>query len=328
MKKKLILPLIATLALAIPMSAAEVVEAIVARVGDRIITRTQYLARFADADADIARSAPPAEAAARREQLKRDLLNEMLSELLLKDRADRLGLTVSQQEVTEAVNRLKVQYNLKTDEEFEKSLRESGLTRTQMESRLRDTLLTQKVFSKELRSRDEMSDKDLREKYEREKERFRRPERAKLREIVIVPTEESDPASIGRASARAVQIAQQAKEGGDFAALAKEYSDAPTRSNGGDLGEVAKGELLAALDQAVFAANAGNVIGPIQTKSGFHVIKVEQRLPSELPSFDSVKAELKRDAGEETFQRDYKVYIEKLRKEAYLQIYEQNVPKV
>lgn len=328
MKKTLILSTLITAALAIPASAAEIVEAIVARVGDRIITRSQYVDRLQDSTAEINRTVPPTEAQQRIAAMKKELLNEMLSELLLKDRADRLGLVVSPTEVTDAVNRLKAQYNMKTEAEFEKSLADSGLTRSAMEARLKDTLLTQKVFSRELRSRDEMSDRDLKEKYEREKENFRRPERARLREIVIVPSTDGDPEAIRRASARAVQIAQQAKDGSDFAALAKEFSDSPTRSTGGELGEVAKGEMLAALDQAVFAPNAGTIIGPVQTRSGFHVVKVEERLPSELPSFDSVKAELKKEAGEETFQRDYKLYIEKLRKEAFLQIYEDNLPKV
>lgn len=325
--KKLAITTLVLAALAVPARPAELVEAIIARVGDRIITRTQYNDRLRETLDEISRTAPPEEMASRQAEAKKELLNEMLSELLLKDRADRMGLTVTPQEITDALNRLKSQYGITSDEAFNESLQKSGLTRAQMEARLKDTLLTQKVFSRELRSREEMSDKDLREKYEREKERFRRPERAHVREIIVIPAEASNPDSIGRASARAVQVAQRAKEGEDFAKLAKEFSDSPTRDTGGDLGEVAKGEMLPALDQAVFAAKAGDIVGPIQTRSGFHVLKVEQRLASELPAFDSVKDQLKKDASEETFQRDYKAYVEKLRKEAFIEIHEENVPK-
>jgi parvulin-like peptidyl-prolyl isomerase len=171
-----------------------------------------------------------------------------------------------------------------------------------------------------------MSDRELRERYEREKEHFRRPERAQVREIIIAPKNET-AAALSDASARAVQIAARAKQGDDFAALAKEFSDAPTKESGGSLGEVAKGELLSTLDTAIFSAEPNSVIGPIQTRAGFHIMKVEAKLPSELPSFESVKEQLRKDASDETFQRDYKAYIERLRKEAFLQIYEENVPK-
>jgi parvulin-like peptidyl-prolyl isomerase len=94
------------------------------------------------------------------------------------------------------------------------------------------------------------------------------------------------------------------------------------------LGEIAKGDLVADLDKAVFNAAQGSIIGPLETKSAWHVMKVEQRLPSEVPAFESVKDKLKQDASEETFERDYKAYIDTLRKDAYIQINEEMIPKV
>ena len=70
------------------------------------------------------------------------------------------------------------------------------------------------------------------------------------------------------------------------------------------------------------------MIGPIETKSGWHILKVEQRLPSEVPAFESIKDKIRKDAGEDAWQRDYKAYIERLRKEAFIQINEAQVPSV
>jgi len=94
------------------------------------------------------------------------------------------------------------------------------------------------------------------------------------------------------------------------------------------MGEVARGELLPDLDKAVFNAQSGDIIGPIATKSGWHILKVEQRLPSEIPAFESVKDKLRKDVTDETFQRDYKVYIERLRKDAFIEIHDKNIPTV
>ena len=245
------------------VSAAEIIEAIVIRVGDRMITRTQYVKRLHDGYAEIEQTVAPAEVAAKKDDYRKNLANDLIAELLIKDRADRLGLTVSADEVKEAVDRLKQQYGISTDQQFAESLQKSGLTRADMEARLRDTLLMNKVFSRELRGREDMTDKELRERYDREKEHYRLPERARLREIVILRP--SNAASVDAARQHAEQLAAQARANADFSLLATTASESGTKSKGGDLGEVTRGELLPDLDKAVFNANSGAVIGPIET---------------------------------------------------------------
>jgi parvulin-like peptidyl-prolyl isomerase len=307
-------------------SAAQLLEAIVVRVGDRIVTRTQYDRRLRDAYNEIEQTQPADKVAALKQDAKTNLVNDLINELLIKDRADRLGVTVSEGEVKEAINRLKQQYGISTDEQFESSLKQSGLTRAEMELRLRDSIISQKVFGRELRSREDLNDTELRERYNREKDRYRLPERAHLREIVILRPE--DPSKVEAARAKAAEVAEAAKKPSvNFANLATTMSESGSREQGGDLGEVAKGDLVVAIDTAVFSANSGAVVGPIETKSAWHIVKVEQRMPSEVPSFDSVRDRLRRDVGEEAFQRDYKAYIENLRKDAFIQINDPMIPK-
>ena len=323
--KKPLLALITVLT-ATTLSAAQLVEAIVIRVGDRIVTRTQYDKRLHDALAEADQTVPAAQLAAKKDEIRKNLPNDLIAELLIKDRADRLGLGVTNEEIKDAILRLKDQYGIKTDQQFEDSLKSSGLTRADMEARLRDTILTNKVFARELRSREELTDKELRERYDREKEHYRLPERAHLREIVIPRPENT--ASVEQIEKRVEQIAADARVAPDFAKFAEGVPESVTKDKGGDMGEVARGELLPDLDKAVFNAQSGAVIGPIATKSGWHILKVEQRLPSEVPAFESVKDKLRKDVSDETFQRDYKAYIERLRKDAFIQINDENVPTV
>lgn len=307
-------------------SAADLVEAVVVRVGDRIVTRSQYEKRLADMFREIGQTAPPAEVEQRKQIVAKQLVDELIDELLIKDRADRIGVTVTAEEIADAITRLKQQYNITDDAQFEASLRQSGMTRADMELRLRDTLVTNKVFQRELRNRNELDDRELRERYNREKDQYRLPERARLREIVVVKPE--NPSEVDAARLRAEAAAAQARTAGaDFSKLASTLSEAGTKEQGGDLGEVSRGELLPNLDAAVFNAASGDVIGPIETRSGWHILKVEQRLPSEVPAFESVKDRLRKDAGEETFQRDLKAYLQNLRKDAYIQIHEDNIPR-
>ena len=307
-------------------ASAELLEGIVVRVGDRIVTRSQYERRLRDMYAEIDQTVRREQVAAAREEVRKRLVDEMINELLIKDRADRLNISVTEQEVKEAIERLKQQNGITTDEQFESSLRNSGLTRTEMETRLRESLMTQKVFGRELRNRADLSDAELRERYNREKEQFRLPERAHLREIVILKPE--GETRLAEARQRAAEVAEAVrKPGTTFVNVASTMSESGTRDKGGDLGEVAKGDLVPELDKAVFNAAPGTIIGPLETKSAWHIILVEQRLPSEVPAFESVKDRLRRDATEETFERDYRNYIEALRKDAFIQINQDMVPK-
>jgi peptidyl-prolyl cis-trans isomerase SurA len=254
------------------------------------------------------------------------MTNELINELLLKDRADRVGISVADEDVKQALGRLKAQYNITTDEQFEESLKASGLNKADMEARLRETLLTQKLFARELRSRADLTDTELRERYNREKERYRLPERAHLREIIVM---KGEGAQLEETRTRATEIAAATRQpGAEFAKIASTMSESGTRDKGGDLGEVSKGDLIPELDTAVFNAQSGAVIGPIETKSAFHIFLVEQRLPSEVPAFESVKDSLRRDLNEETFERDYAAYVENLRKDAFIEVHEEMVPKV
>lgn len=321
--KKTILALAITLSAA-TLSAAQLLEAIVIRVGDRVVTRTQYARRLHDLSTEIEQTATsPAEIASKKEEMRKNLSNDLIAELLIKDRADRLGITVTPDEIKEALVRLKEQYGMKSDKDFEDSLRKSGMSRADMEARLHDTILTNKVFGRELRSREDLTDKELRDRYDREKERYRLPERARLREIIVIKPD--DPTKVEAARERATALAAQSRTG-DFAKLATTSSDSGTKDKGGDLGEVTRGELLPDLDKAVFNAQSGAVLGPIETKSGWHILKVEARLPSEVPAFESVKDRLRKDASEDAWQRDYKAYIERLRKDAFIQINDQYIP--
>lgn len=324
--KKSILVVILALG-ATSASAAQLLEGIVVRVGDRIVTRSQYERRIRETFREIDATAPAEEREARKAEVRKNLVNEMVSELLIRDRADRLGITVTETEVKQAVDRLKQQYNISSDQQFEESLRSSGMTRPEMEARLRETLMTQKVFGRELRSRAEMTDAELRERYNREKESYRLPERAHLREIVVIRPE--DPAMVDEARTRATEIAEAARKSGtEFGKLASTMSEAATKDKEGDLGEVAKGDLVPEIDKAVFNATPGAIVGPIESRSAWHIIKIEQRFPSEVPAFESIKDRLRRSADEETFQRDYRAYIESLRKDAYIQINENMIPSI
>ncbi|HUO83900.1 MAG TPA: SurA N-terminal domain-containing protein [Thermoanaerobaculia bacterium] len=310
------------------IEAAQVVEAIVARVGDRIITRSQYLERLNRELVEIDENVPPAGRDQQKARVRAGLLEEMIDELLIRERAENLGIRVTDEQLGEAIARLKQQYGITTDEQFETSLAQSGLTRPQMENRLRETLLTQQLFARELRARSQVDDRELRRRYEREKENYRLPERAKVREIVLTTPPDGDQTAL---QATAEEIAQRARAGEDFLALVASYSEAPSKEDQGDLGIVARGELLAPLDDGIFKSDAsaitGSVVGPVLTRFGYHILNIEQRMPAEIPPFEDVKERLREEESEQTFQRDLRAYLDNLRKSSFVKVNQDVLPQ-
>jgi parvulin-like peptidyl-prolyl isomerase len=224
------------------------------------------------------------------------------------------------------VERLKAQYGIESQEHFEESLEQAGLTVDQMRLRLRDTLLSNAVLGRELRSRSEISDKELKARYEREKDRYKLPERADLSEIVITVPEGAEQIVADQRRALANEVANQAKQGADFASLAREFSESPTKDEGGKLGTISKGELIPEIDKPIFAAEEGSILGPIETRVGYHIVRIDGRIPAETPGFEAIKEKLRENAGQETFERDYKAYLDTLRNEAYVVVYKENLP--
>ena len=306
---------------------AEMIEAVVARVGDRMVTRTAYLKRLEAGLEEIAATSSPDKVAARQTAFREGLLDDMVSELLIKDRADRIGLQVTEAEVRDAVDRIKEQYGIQDEDQFTRSLQESGMTRQDLEGRLRDTLITNKLFGRELRTRADVEDSELRQRYEREKERYRVPDQALVNEILVMKPETLSGAARTELSAKSEALAVRARSGEDFKALAMMSSDAPSKEQGGTLGLVEKGELLRELDEAVFAADPGAILGPIETSVGWHVLLVESVTESHLPSFESIKERLRRESSDEVYQRDLEAYLEGLRKEAFIVVFEDRLPK-
>ncbi len=299
------------LAPASPLSASEIVNRILIHVNSRIITQSQFDARIEQNARE--NGAPPT--AALREELKKSVMEELVNEALLEDRAKELDLITTDQEIEDQIKRLKEQNNVKTDEEFTKSLAASGLTIDRLREQLRRSQTLQRVVGREVQAKVDLSDDALRLIYEREKETWRVPEKAHLAEILV--SKGDDPSAAAR---RAREASDLLKGGAKFEAVVKDFSDGGTKSKGGDLGIVAKGELAADIDKAVFSLPVGAVSDPIQTKFGWHLVKVLDKVPVSYKPFGEVKADLLKREQDTQFQKKLAEYLDKLKREAVFRV--------
>jgi parvulin-like peptidyl-prolyl isomerase len=304
----------------LPLSGAELVERIVARVNDRLITQSEF-------DKRVAAGGHTPNASSDATQVKREILDDMIREKLLEERAKELAVSASDAEIEEAVERVKRQYNLATDQEFDAALASSNMNRDDLKRQMRQTITLQKVIGRDVTGKMDVSDDMLRLEYERQKEKYYRvPPQARVFEIVLrfVP---SDPAARERAVARIEEVRGKLASGGQFADLAREYSEGNARNRGGDLGTVSQGELLPALDAAVFADPPEEYPPPVLLPGSIHLFRVTDRKPAGFKPFAEVSEDLKKRIGENLYDKRFSEFIEHLRREAYIKIYDPGLAK-
>jgi len=137
-----------------------------------------------------------------------------------------------------------------------------------------------------------ISDPQLRNAYEQNKDRYRLPDRVKARHILLMTTGKS-PEEEAKLKTQADDLLKQVKAGGNFAELAKKYSEDPgSKDKGGDLGWVVRGQTVAEFESALYALKPNEISGVIKTQYGFHIIQALEKEQARLKPLDEVKAEL------------------------------------
>jgi len=311
----------ATLIAAGLASGADLVERIVARVNDRLITQTEFDKRV---DALTKAQQQPKD----RSQMRLDALDDLIKEKLLAERARELSVSATETEVDEALQRVKAQYNLNTDAEFDAALSQSGMTRDDLKAQLKDTITIQKVVGRDVTSHLEVTEDMLRLEYERQKEKlYPIPEQAHVWEIVV-RFDKNDFAGRERAARRISDAQAKVKAGTAFSDVAKEYSEGTTRDKGGDLGLVFKGELLPALDGALFSDPPAEYPAPVIQPTSMHLFHVAERKPAGFKPYNDVKEEIRKKINDELYDKRFTEYVAKLRREAFVKIYDAELAKL
>ncbi|HTO74776.1 MAG TPA: SurA N-terminal domain-containing protein [Thermoanaerobaculia bacterium] len=316
MRSILITGLVSALGISATLSAGELIESVVARVNDQPITHSEFETRCGME----LRGTPDLAG-------RKKVLDEMIQEKLLEERAKSLDVQATDAEVEEAVERVKRQYNLATDAEFDAALAQTHMTRDDLKKQLRQTITMQKVVGREVTGKINMSDDVLRLEYERRKdELYRVPEQAHVSEIVLRFASQDGDAQKA-AAAKIEEARAKIAGGGAFADLAKQYSEGNARDRGGDLGTVSKGELLPALDAAVFADPPQEYPAPVLLPGSVHLFRVTDRKPAGYKPFAEVRGDLEKRMSEGIYDKHFNEYVEKLRREAFVRIYDPALAK-
>jgi peptidyl-prolyl cis-trans isomerase SurA len=293
-----------------------VAEGIIARVNDQIVTKSDYDRALADMD-QVGRQHQ--ETMQEISAAHKDLLRDLIDQQLWLSKGKELNVT-GETELVKKLDEIRKQYNLETIDDLEKAAREQGVSFEDFKANIRNQIVTQEVMRQQVGEHIQMTPGEVERYYEAHMADYAQPESERLSEILISTGGGDDPAKETAAKAKADDIEARLHSGGDFAQLARSFSDGPTASEGGDLGQYKRGQLGKLLEDQTFNLNSGQYTDPILTRQGYIILKVVQHIPGGPRPYKDVTQDVEEAYYMSRMEPAIRDYLNKMRDEAFIWI--------
>jgi peptidyl-prolyl cis-trans isomerase C len=269
----------------------------------------------------MAARVPPAFAEQYKKQLRQRVLEKTIIEQLLDEEAKAKKAVVADEEVTNELKQMASQQQPPLSLEDFKALVEGyGKSFNEVKQRIRKGLGYQKLLQAQFASKINVTEDDARKYYSENKKRFETSERVRASHILIKPAaadpnaEPNEPKA--KAEAKARGLLKQIKDGADFAELARANSACPSGAKGGDLNFFGRGQMVPAFEKAAFELKAGQVSDIVETRFGYHIIKVTDRKEAGVTTFEQAKDNIVETLTQKRQGELAKEYIESLKAKA------------
>ena len=261
-------------------SASRTADFIVALVNSEPITNSEVRQRLVRLEQQLTQqsaSVPP------RNQLARQVLEQLVSERAQLQLGAELGIRVDEASLVQAEQSIAAQNQL-TPEEFRRRIAADGVDINQLRNDLRNQILLQRLREREVIARVQVSESDI-DNFIRERQGSNDVASLQLNlaQVFVAVPEDASPDRVQTLQVRAQGVADRARAGGDFAELAREFSDGAERANGGQFGLRPAERLPELFVEATRSLSAGSIAGPVRSPAGFHVLKVIEKRQSGLP---------------------------------------------
>ncbi|WP_372791228.1 peptidyl-prolyl cis-trans isomerase [Paraconexibacter sp.] len=235
------------------------------------------------------------------EGLRDQVLQFLISANWIQGEAADRDVKVTDAEVKKQFETTKKQ-SFPKDADFQNFLKSSGMTMDDLLFRVKLDTLSNKLREKVTKGKDKVTDKEIADYYAKNKSRFAQPERRDLRIVLTKTKAKADEARAAIAS------------GQSFKAVAKKYSiDQASKDQGGVLLAVAKGQQEKALDEAVFKAKKGELVGPVKTQFGYYVFKVQKITKASQQTLTQAKETIKQLLASQNQQKALDSFVKDFR---------------
>jgi peptidyl-prolyl cis-trans isomerase C len=288
----------------------------VATVNGSIITQRDFDRDFNQAQQMFLRSGKhlsDSELTTFREKILQELINR---ELLYQDSL-RKGIVIDEAQVDERLEELKKRFP--SEEEFKTSLKDMDLSEAGFRSVMKRGIILEKFIDTQFAQKTTISEEESNKFYKENPDVFKKPEQVKASHILIKVDPEADDSEKTKAHKKLEKIQKKLEKGEDFAELAKEFSQGPSSTEGGDLGYFSRGQMVKPFEDAAFSLKSGDVSNIVTTRFGYHLIKVVDKKPETTVPYQEVKDNLDNFLKRKKVQEKISAHISQLEKKAKIE---------
>ena len=192
------------------------------------------------------------------------------------------------------------------DEAFDQALEQSNLTEAEVRAQLREDVLPLQEVQERVAGDAEPSQEEVQAFYDENKTQFTTPAQRCTRHILFNKDQEQ----------QAEEVKGQLQDGGDFGELAREFSQDPgSAEQGGDLGCLGRGETVPRFEEAAFGAEEGEIVGPVKTDFGYHIIEVTEIREEQTEPLSAVESQIRQQLAAEQQSEAFTAWVDKQKKE-------------
>ncbi len=249
---------------------------VVCSINEEKITVADALTEFKTMMGPQAMQMPPEQLDSMFAQYEEQVVERMIESAVLRQAVEKAGVTCTEEEVNEVLAEISAQ--LPPDVTLEQQFASIGMTREQGLGRLRDNLKAKKYFDTLFVALPAPTAEEISAFYAANTPRFQEKEAVEARHVLVAVDAAADDAAKAEKRAAAEEVrAKLVAEGSDFAQIAGEHSDCPSKAEGGNLGKFGRGQMVGPFEEAAFALPVNQISDIVETQFGFHIIEVTAR---------------------------------------------------
>lgn len=324
--KKIIRIAAAVLAVAVIASLAGCSSKYVAKVNGVGITKTEFDALALAAQKQDSTVASATAGSTELLAFQRQVLDSMIENEFVRQDAKKLGLTVADKDVTAQLEQIKAGFS--DDATFNEALKSAGMTLEQLQGSIKDQLTYQAVYDK-VAPAPKITDAEIQKYYDANKAQYKTAAQSQLSHILISSPATATAAEAAKAKTTAESVLKLLQNGGDFATLAKKYSEDPgSKASGGDLGWSSTDSYVAEFKAAADKLKKGEMSGLVKTSYGYHIIlKVDEKAETQ-QTLAEVKDTISQALIQESRGKTFNEYLDKLKSDAKIEILDKKLAAV
>ena len=252
--------------------------------------------------------------------LRNQVLEGLIEREVLYQESQKAGIKISDQDVNDQLANIKKRYP--DENEFNNALTNMGFTEDEVKNQIEHGLAIRELINKKITEKVVITDKESKTFYDENPKLFKQPEQVKASHILIKADANAGEAKKAEARKKIEEVQQKLKDGGDFSTLAKEYSEGPSNVKGGDLGYFNRGQMVKPFEDTAFAMKPNEVSDVVETRFGYHLIKVYDKKPEKVLAYAEVKDRLNQHLKNQKVEKQASEYVAGLKKNAKIEKYQ------